>query len=86
MVLQLVLELMAQLLEVCALTMDTPCMLNMTLSLEFRLEHWDDLGEDLNQFILGQHTDVVQKTPKARANPHQNITGGEGALSLVDTI
>ena len=58
--------------------------LNMTIALEFCLDHRDNLGMGPHQFCMGQHTSTARKVLKARTNQHQVIAGGGSTLTMSD--
>ena len=64
----------------------TPGLLNLTLSLGFRLYHHSDLGTGLHQFGVGQHTSATWKVLKAHSDQHQVFAGGVAAPSLDDVV
>ena len=63
-----------------------PGLLNLTLTLGFRLEHCDDLGSGLHQFRISQHTYTSRKVLEARADRNQVITGNGATPSLDDAF
>ena len=63
---------------------ENPGLLNMTLTLDFRLGHRDNLGTGLPQFCLGQHNSASSKLLKVRVDRHQVIAGVGGAPTLSD--
>ena len=62
----------------------TPGLIKFTLNLGFRLNHRDNLGTVLHQFVIGQQTSSARKFLKACSNQHQVITGGVAAPYLAD--
>ena len=72
-------------LSVRAPIITTSGLLKLALALGFLLEHRDDLGLGLHQFVLGQNTSATQKVLKARSDQYQIIAGGAAAPSIAGT-
>ena len=70
-------------LEVRSPTGATPGLINMTLYLGFRLEHRDDLGMGIHQFILRKNKDDFQKTLKSQDDHNQFVSGVDGVPYLL---
>ena len=85
-VLHPVLDITTYCIEVQNSTVETPGILKISLYLGFRLEHHDNLGTGVLQFVLGEHTSAMCKALKAFAEQHQVIAVGEGATPLDHTV
>ena len=74
----------ARRLSIRAHIIATSSLLNMDLSLGFRLDHREDPGTDLHNFCLGQHSSTAWNVLKDRVDPHQVIVDGGISPTLAD--
>ena len=63
----------------------TPGLLNIALTLGFRLNLKENLEMWLHQLYLGKHTSAARKLLNAHVDQRQVIAGGSGAPTLDDT-
>ena len=67
-----------------ALTIATPSLLKLVLTLGFRMESQDDLTTVLHPFALVQHTATVRKFLRVQADRDAMVAFGVGAPSLAN--
>ena len=67
-----------------ALTTATPSRLKLVLALGFRMESRDDLTTGLHPFVLGQHTAMVCKFLRGKADRYAMVASGTGGPSLAN--
>ena len=67
-----------------ALTIATPYLLKLVLSLGFSMEIRDDLTTGLHPFVLGQNTATLRKFLRVQADRYAMFASGAGAPSLAD--
>ena len=83
-----VINLAVRQLEVQKLTITTLALLNLVLTLEFRLKWRNKLATELNKFVLGQHVTMVRKLMQYQTDQQKFVSGIKGApyISDVDTL
>ena len=75
MILQRAHDILDQILNVCDLTIYIPEILNIEISLGFRLEHQYYMEMVIHQLVLDKYTATIRNTLKSWADQHQVITG-----------